>query len=161
MAIGFYKGKLWKNLNLPLVRKLISLPKLLYLEFLILDHSLILECYSLPVKKQRKWEVIFWCLPEFGVTLFGGSPCKAYNAYQNVLQMVVWESIFFNQAVSSVKITRLWAVLINRWISTSCNFSVFWKPLISWFSAAVTVQSRCRYSAIALPLHWNGVAITP
>ena len=73
----------------------------------------------------------------------------------NNLQIVVWESIFFNQAVSSVKITRLWAVLINRWILISCDFSVFWKPLISWFSAAVTVQSRRRNIAIALPLHRN------
>ena len=86
--------------------------------------------------------------------------CTSVKSGNNILQIVVWESFFFNQAVSWSKITRLWVVLINRWLSKVCEFCGILASPFCGFRVAVTVQSRCRYGAIALPLRWNGDAIT-
>ena len=67
-----------------------------------------------------------------------GRPSKAYDVYQNVLQMVVWESIFFNQGAACVEITQLWAILINGWLSNDCVFN----------------------GSSALQIRLNGVAVT-
>ena len=67
-----------------------------------------------------------------------GRPSKAYDVYQNVLQMVVWESIFFNQGAACVEITQLWAILINDWLSNDCVFN----------------------GSSALQIRLNGVAVT-
>ena len=107
--------------------------------------------------------------------------CTSVKSGNNILQMVVWESFFFNQVVSWSKITRLWAVLIKRWLSKACEFYGILASPFCGFRVAVTVQSRCRYGAIALrllmplafarvqsrcrygaialPLRWNGDAI--
>ena len=65
-------------------------------------------------------------------------PFKAYDVYQNVLQMVVWESIFFNQGAACVEMTQLWAILINGWLSNDCVFN----------------------GSSALQIRLNGVAVT-
>ena len=87
--------------------------------------------------------------------------CTSVKLGNNILQMVAWESIFLNQAVACVEMTRLWAVLINCWLSSRYDFDGFWAWKKCRISVAVTVQSRRRYGAIASPLHCNRVAITP
>ena len=86
--------------------------------------------------------------------------CTSVKLSNNILQMVAWESIFFNQAVACVEMTRLWAVLVNCWLSPRYNFDGFWAWKKRRISVAVTVQSRRRYGAIASPLRCNRVAVT-
>ena len=50
-------------------------------------------------------------------TLCQRAPCPPIYSEENSLQMVAGESIFFNQAVYWSQMTRLWAVLIKRWVS--------------------------------------------
>ena len=68
-----------------------------------------------------------------------GHPSKAYDVYQNVLQMVVWESIFFNQAVACVEMTQLWAILIKAWLLSDYVFSGFPALQIRKNGVAVTL----------------------
>ena len=90
-----------------------------------------------------------------------GRTSKAYDVYQNVLQIVVWESIFFNQGVACVEFTRLWAVLVNGWLLRAYDFCSFQALPTRRFGVAVTVQSRRRYGVIAMPLRCNRDAIAP
>ena len=78
----------------------------------------------------------------------------------NILQMVVWESFFFNQGIACLEIAQLWAVLVKCWLSSDCNFNGFSTSQIGWNGVAVTVQSHRRYGAIAMPLRCNRDAVT-
>ena len=51
--------------------------------------------------------------------------CAPFIMGNNILQMVVWESIFFNRPVSWSQMTRLWAILITYWISVYYDFCGF------------------------------------
>ena len=56
--------------------------------------------------------------------------------------------------------TRLWTILIKRWLLSGYVFSGFSALPIRLNGVAVTVQSRCRYGAIASPLRCNRDAVT-
>ena len=47
------------------------------------------------------------------------------NRGNNILQTVVWESFFFNQGVAWVEMTRLWAILVSRWLLNTYKFYDF------------------------------------
>ena len=78
----------------------------------------------------------------------------------NILQMVVWESFFFNQGIACLEMAQLWAILVRYWLSSDCNFDGFSTSQIDWNGVAVTVQSHRRYGAIAMPLQCNRDAVT-
>ena len=78
----------------------------------------------------------------------------------NILQMVVWESFFFNQGIACLEIAQLWVVLVKYWLSNDCGFDSFSTSQIGWNGVAVTVQSHRRYGAIAMPLRCNRDAVT-
>ena len=78
----------------------------------------------------------------------------------NILQMVVWESFFFNQGIACLEMAQLWAVLVKCWLSSDCDFDGFSTSQIGWNGVAVTVQSHRRYGAIASPLRCNRDAVT-
>ena len=87
-------------------------------------------------------------------------PRKAHDVYQNILQTVVWESIFFNRGAAWSKMTRLRAISVNGWLPDNYVFGGFSVSQIRWNGVAVTVQSHRRYGVIALPLRCNRDAVT-
>ena len=71
------------------------------------------------------------------------------------------ENRFFSTKVSlGAEMARLWGVFINACLSRDYVFSGFSALPIRLKGVAVTVQSRRRYGAIAMPLRCNRIAVT-
>ena len=64
----------------------------------------------------------------------------------NNLQIVVWESIFFNQVVAWLEISHLWVILTTRWISAHYDFTVFRRH----FFAKMASPLRCNRNAVTV-----------
>ena len=112
---------------------------------------------SLPNHTVATWDSLS---KHRSIISYGPARHRHPQSDNNILQIVVWESIFFNHGVACVDMTRLWAVSVNGWLLRTYDFHGFQALPARRFGVAVTVQSRRRYGVIAMPLRCNRVAVT-